>query len=71
MGSREALRRGVLNLYNVDFAIEYPRPLPPSVKFIGPVMPHPPQKLPQDLLVRRTSFIEIPWDFVDLTLVLS
>jgi hypothetical protein len=65
MGSREALQRGVLNLYNVDFAIEYPRPLPPSVKFIGPVMPHPPQNLPQDLLVRRPSISDVPRVFID------
>eukprot|EP00884_Botryococcus_braunii_P009348 jgi/Botrbrau1/18414/Bobra.0072s0007.1 len=45
MGSREALRRGILNLFNVDFALEYPRPLVPSVKLIGPVMPEEPQEL--------------------------
>lgn len=52
MGSREALRRGLINMFNVDFAIEYPRPLVPNVKLIGPVMPREPQGLPLELQVR-------------------
>lgn len=51
MGSRDALRRGVINMFNVDFAIEYPRPLVPNVKLIGPVMPREPQELPRELQV--------------------
>lgn len=51
MGSREALRRGVLNLFNVDFALEYPRPLVPNVKLIGPVMPEEPHELTGEIQV--------------------
>jgi hypothetical protein len=49
LGTAPALRRGVMHLFNIDFALEWPRALPPNVKFVGPLMPAPPQPLPPDL----------------------
>ncbi len=51
LGSPAALKRGVMHLYNLDFAVEFPRALPPNVKLIGPLMPEPPKPLPADLQV--------------------
>ena len=51
LGSRDALRRGVMHLFNIDFALEWPRALPPNVKLVGPLMPEPPKALPADLQV--------------------
>ena len=51
LGSREALRRGVMHLFNIDFALEWPRALPPNVKLVGPLMPEPARALPADLQV--------------------
>ncbi|CAK0754688.1 hypothetical protein CVIRNUC_002317 [Coccomyxa viridis] len=49
LGSKEALRRGVMHLFNTDFALEWPRALPPNVKLVGPLMPEPAKPLPPDL----------------------
>lgn len=51
LGTPEALGRGVMHLFNVDFALEFPRKLPPNVKLVGPLMPEPAQPLPADLEV--------------------
>lgn len=51
LGTPEALRRGVMHLFNVDFALEFPRKLPPNVKLVGPLMPEPAKPLPADLEV--------------------
>jgi hypothetical protein len=51
LGSSAALRRGVLHLFNLDFAVEWPRALPPNVKLVGPLMPEPAHPLPADLQV--------------------
>ena len=51
LGTPEALRRGVMHLFNVDFALEFPRKLPPNVKLVGPLLPEPPKPLPADLEV--------------------
>ena len=51
LGSKEALRRGVMHLFNIDFALEWPRALPPNVKLVGPLMPEPAKPLPADLQV--------------------
>lgn len=51
LGTPEALGRGVMHLFNVDFALEFPRKLPPNVKLIGPLMPEPAKPLPADLEV--------------------
>ena len=45
----DALRAQGIVLIPHDFALEYPRPLQPNVKVIGPVLPEPPQELPRDL----------------------
>lgn len=55
LGSREALRRGVMHLFNIDFALEWPRALPPNVKLVGPLMPQPPKALPADLQVHKPT----------------
>ncbi|BDA41086.1 UDP-glucuronosyltransferase 2B20 [Coccomyxa sp. Obi] len=49
LGTPEALGRGVMHLFNVDFALEFPRKLPPNVKLVGPLMPEPAKPLPADL----------------------
>ena len=51
LGSRAALRRAAMHLFNIDFALEWPRALPPNVKFVGPLLPGPPKALPADLQV--------------------
>lgn len=60
LGSPTALKRGVMHLYNIDFALEWPRPLPPNVKLIGPLMPEPPKPLPADLQVRPHATLNAP-----------
>jgi hypothetical protein len=61
MGSQESLEKyaskavvdttksSVISLIPHDFALEYPRPLTPNVKMIGPVLPEVAGKLPDDL----------------------
>jgi UDP:flavonoid glycosyltransferase YjiC (YdhE family) len=61
MGSQESLgkyaskavvdttKSSVISLIPHDFALEYPRPLTPNVKMIGPVLPEVAGKLPDDL----------------------
>ena len=58
LGSRDALRRGVMHLFNLDFAVEWPRALPPNVKLVGPLMPEPAQPLPADLQVHPLSIVQ-------------
>lgn len=58
LGSREALRRGVMHLFNIDFALEWPRALPPNVKLVGPLMPEPAKALPADLQVHAPVRIQ-------------
>ena len=57
LGTPAALRRGVMHLFNIGFALEYPRALPPNVKFVGPLMPEPAQALPADLQVSAHSIM--------------
>ena len=57
LGSIEALRRGVMHLFNIDFALEWPRALPPNVKLVGPLMPEPAKALPADLQVHAPCHI--------------
>jgi len=44
-------RRMVMTLCIADFAIEWVRPVPPSLKMIGPVLVEPARPLPADLEV--------------------
>ncbi len=44
-------RRMVMTLCIADWAIEWLRPLPPSYKLIGAVLPEPARPLPADLEV--------------------
>jgi hypothetical protein len=71
MGAREALRRGVMNLFNVDFAIEYPRPLVPNVKLIGPVMPEEPSDLTGEIEVHPLRFHQHMSLHSHITLILT
>lgn len=41
----------MLHIINADMAMEQPRPLPPYVKLVGPIMPRPAAALPPDLQV--------------------
>ena len=50
----EAVRElELMHLVGGDLAIEQPRPLPPKVKLIGPLMPAPAQPLPAELEVSK------------------
>jgi hypothetical protein len=52
----------VMTMCIADFAIEWLRPLPPSYKLIGAVLPEPAQPLPADLEVGSpTAQIEQTW----------
>lgn len=50
--SERARRLETLHLLNTDIALEQPRPLPPNVKLVGPIMAQPAKSLPLDLQVR-------------------
>lgn len=41
--------RTVLTISGADVGVELPRPLPPFVRYVGPVLAEPPRPLPQDL----------------------
>ena len=40
-----------MHIFSADFALEWVRPLPPNVKFVGPILPQPAQALPDKLEV--------------------
>lgn len=44
--------RCALTICAADFAVEWLRPLPPSLKFVGPILPEPARPLPADLEVK-------------------
>ena len=48
-GIEYAMKPSGIALIPHDFALNYPRPLAPNVKVIGPVLAEPAQKLPNDL----------------------
>ena len=39
-------------LYNMDWAMEWPRPLPPNVQLVGALLPTPAKPLPPSFEVR-------------------
>ena len=41
----KVLRGAAMFIYNMDWAVEYPRPLPPSVQAVGALLPRPAQPL--------------------------
>ncbi|EDV23961.1 uncharacterized protein TRIADDRAFT_57718 [Trichoplax adhaerens] len=43
------LRRSTFLIANGDFAVDYPRPITPATKVVGPLLPKPAQTLPDDL----------------------
>lgn len=49
--SPEERARLVLTISSADFAVEWVRPLPPNYKMVGPLLPQPPQPLPEELAV--------------------
>ncbi len=49
----------LMHLVGGDLAIEQPRPLPPKVKLIGPLMPAPAQPLPVELEVSKHALRSI------------
>ena len=56
-----------MHIYSADFALEWTRPLPPHVKFVGPLLPQPPKPLPAELevgphcILSRVSDSSAPW----------
>ena len=50
-----ARRLESLTLVNSDMALEQPRPLPPALKLVGPIMARPAAALPPDLQVACLS----------------
>lgn len=53
MTSKPVRELELMHLVGGDLAIEQPRPLPPKVKLIGPLMPAPAQPLPAELEVSK------------------
>ncbi|BDA49332.1 UDP-glucuronosyltransferase 2A1 [Coccomyxa sp. Obi] len=47
--ARVERERCALTICAADFAVEWLRPLPPSLKFVGPLLPEPARPLPTDL----------------------
>ena len=45
LGSPVEARRLVMHIFSADFALEWARPLPPNVKYVGPILPQPAQPL--------------------------
>ncbi|KAK9820198.1 hypothetical protein WJX72_007391 [[Myrmecia] bisecta] len=45
----ESLQQQPLYIYNVDFSLEFPRPLPPVINFVGPLLTGPARPLPESL----------------------
>ena len=43
------VRRSTFLIANADFAVDYPRPITPTTKVVGPMLPKPPKSLPEDL----------------------
>ena len=41
-----------MHIFSADFALEWPRPLPPNLRLVGPLLPEPAQPLPAELEVR-------------------
>lgn len=42
-------RKSSILIANADFAIDYPRPITPATKVVGPILPKPPKPLPLQL----------------------
>lgn len=47
---RDVASRPLLLLVNFDWSLEPARPVSPSVKYVGALMPRAPQQLPDDIL---------------------
>ena len=54
--SQKERERCALTIVAADFALEWLRPLPPSLKFVGPLLPEPARPLPADLEVGSFLF---------------
>ena len=48
-----------MHIISADFALEWVRPLPPNVKYVGPLSPKPAQPLPADLQAMLS--LQCPW----------
>ena len=40
-----------MHIFSADFALEWPRPLPPNLRLVGPLLPEPAQPLPAEFEV--------------------
>ena len=47
-------------LYNMDWAMEWPRPLPPNVQLVGALLPTPAKRLPPSFEVRAAPPLQDP-----------
>ena len=47
-------------LYNMDWAMEWPRPLPPNVQLVGALLPTPAKSLPPSFEVRAAPQPQAP-----------
>ncbi len=54
-GAPDEARRGILYIFSADFALEWVRPLPPNVKYVGPLLPQPALPLSTELEVSLSS----------------
>jgi hypothetical protein len=57
--------RDALTLLNSDFAVEWPQPLPPYIKLVGPVMVEEIKPLPGDLQVYESPSYLLPYSLCD------
>ena len=57
-------------LYNMDFAMEWPRPLPPNVQLVGALLPTAARPLPANFEVNSSS-ICTSWSVVEVALYAS
>ncbi len=44
--AKDTVHGSAMFLYNMDFAMEWPRPLPPTVQLVGALLPAPARPLP-------------------------
>jgi hypothetical protein len=52
MWRKEVVHGTAMFIFNMDFSLEWPRALPPTIKFVGALLPEPAKPLPPNFEVR-------------------
>jgi ceramide galactosyltransferase len=47
VSEEDSRRKVAIGLMQATFAVDYPRPITPAMKFVGPILPEPGKPLPQ------------------------